>query len=163
MNFSALNGTFSKHLVGIICPLLIKIGLMCPCLAIKKGKFPPLSTIVRQILQTILNESEWCKIISILNQNATTDRSFDFHILFCLYLPIHLFQMPPSNLIKVENILKGSLDTIPSPSHSVKIQIMGGKVCLSCKGQTLLGIVNKLLKTKGLLTSPSNVLPYYLK
>ena len=31
---------------------------------------------------------------------------------------------------KVENILKGSLDLIPSPSPSVKIQIMGGKVCM---------------------------------
>ena len=29
---------------------------------------------------------------------------------------------------KVENILKGSLDSIPSPSPSVKIQIMGRKV-----------------------------------
>jgi hypothetical protein len=62
---------------------------------------------------------------------------------------------------KVENILKGSLDSIPSPSYSVKIQIQGGKVCLRCK--TLLGIVNELLKAKSLLTSPSNVLPYYLK
>ena len=43
---------------------------------------------------------------------------------------------------KVENILKGSLDLIPSPSTSVKIQIMGGKVCLRCKGKPL------LLKTK---------------
>ena len=33
-------------------------------------------------------------------------------------------------MIKVEKILKGSLDSIPSPSHSIKIQIMGGKVCL---------------------------------
>ena len=57
---------------------------------------------------------------------------------------------------KVEKILKGSLDLIPSPSPSVKIQIMGGKVCLRCKGKTLLGVVNKLLKTKSLLTSPSN-------
>ena len=64
--------------------------------------------------------------------------------------------------LKVEKILKGSLDSIPSPSPSLKIQIMGGKVCLRCKGKTLLG-VNKLLKTKSLLTSPSNVLPYYLK
>ena len=63
---------------------------------------------------------------------------------------------------KVENILKGILDSIPSPSPSVKIQIMGGKVCLMCEGKTLLGIVNKLLKIKSLLTSPSNVLPYYL-
>ena len=28
---------------------------------------------------------------------------------------------------KVENVLKGSLDSIPSPSPSAKIQIMGGK------------------------------------
>ena len=47
---------------------------------------------------------------------------------------------------KVEKILNGSLDSIPSPS--VKIQIMGRKVCLRWKGKTLLGIVNKLLKTK---------------
>ena len=53
---------------------------------------------------------------------------------------------------KVGNILKGSLDLIPSPSPFVKIQIIGEKVCLRCKG-----------KTKSLLTSPSNVLPYYLK
>jgi hypothetical protein len=64
-------------------------------------------------------------------------------------------------ILKVEKILKDRLDLIPSPS--VKIQIMGGKVCLSCKGKTLLGVVNKLLKTKCLLTSPSNVLPCYLK
>ena len=31
--------------------------------------------------------------------------------------------------IKVENVLKGNLDLIPSPSFSVKIQSMGGKVC----------------------------------
>ena len=39
---------------------------------------------------------------------------------------------------KVEFFLKGSLDWIPSPSPSVKIQVMGGKVCLRCKGKTLL-------------------------
>ena len=42
---------------------------------------------------------------------------------------------------KVEKILKSSLDLIQSPSPSVKIQIMGGKVCLRCKGKTLLGII----------------------
>ena len=36
---------------------------------------------------------------------------------------------------KVEKILKGSLYSIPSPSPAVKIQIMGGKVCLRCKGK----------------------------
>ena len=56
---------------------------------------------------------------------------------------------------KVEKILKGSLDLISSPS--VKIQIMGGKVCLRCKGKTLLGVVNKLLLTKSLFTSPSKL------
>ena len=39
----------------------------------------------------------------------------------------------------------------------MKTQIMGGKVCWSCKGKTLLGVVNKLLKKKSFLTSPSNV------
>ena len=53
----------------------------------------------------------------------------------------------PRNLSKLicckegEN-LKDSLDSIPSPS--MKIQIMGGKVCLRCKGKTLLGVVNNL-------------------
>ena len=60
---------------------------------------------------------------------------------------------------KVEKVLKGSLDSISSPSPLIKIQIMGGKVCLRCKGKTLLGI----LKTKSFLTSPGNVLNYYLK
>ena len=60
---------------------------------------------------------------------------------------------------KFEKILKGSLDSIPSPSYSVKIQISDGKVCLRC--EAVLGIVNNFLKTKSLLTSPSNVLPYY--
>ena len=60
---------------------------------------------------------------------------------------------------KVRKILKDSLDLIQSPS--VKIQIMDGKICLRCKGKTLLGVDNKLLKTKTLLTSPSTVLPYH--
>ena len=63
--------------------------------------------------------------------------------------------------IKVEKIIKGSMDSIASPSYSVKM--MGGKVCLMCKGKTLLGVVSNLLETKGLLKSPRNVSPYYLK
>ena len=35
---------------------------------------------------------------------------------------------------RVEKILKDSLDLIPSPPLSVKIQIIGGKVDLRCKG-----------------------------
>ena len=40
---------------------------------------------------------------------------------------------------------------------------MGGKVCLRCKGKTLLDIVNKLFVFKSLLTMPINVLPLHLK
>ena len=61
---------------------------------------------------------------------------------------------------KEENILKSSLDWTLLPSPSVKLQIMGGEDCLRRKGKTLLDIVNKLLKTKKMLTSPSNFLPY---
>ena len=64
------------------------------------------------------------------------------------------------NTGKVENILEGSLVLIPSPSPSVKIQIIDWKVCLRYKGKKMLGIVNKLLKTK---TTQSNVLPLQLK
>ena len=39
---------------------------------------------------------------------------------------------------------------------------MDGKICMRCEGKTMLGVVNKLLKTKSLLTSSSNVLPYNL-
>ena len=35
--------------------------------------------------------------------------------------------------------LKGNLDSISLPSHSVKIQIIGWKVGLRCKGKTLQG------------------------
>ena len=78
-----------------------------------------------------------------------------------------IFYAPPfsrdvliENIYKVEKILKCSLDSIPSPSPSVKNQTIGGKVSLRCKGKTLLGVVNKLLKTKSLLTTPSNVFSF---
>ena len=38
-------------------------------------------------------------------------------------------------LFKVEKILKGRQDLIPSPSPSMKIQIIGGKVCKTLLGQ----------------------------
>ena len=64
-------------------------------------------------------------------------------------------------VIKVENIEEDSLDSIPPPRRHLPSN--GEKVCLRCRGKILLGVVNKLLKTKSLLTSLSNVLPYYLK
>ena len=62
---------------------------------------------------------------------------------------------------KLKKILKSSLNSIPSPSPLVKIQIMGGKICLRCKDKTLLSVVNKLLKTKSLLTTPSAAMFFY--
>ena len=47
----------------------------------------------------------------------------------CIILQTHIENVTTEEipiLCKVENILKGSLDSIPSPSPSVKIQIMGG-------------------------------------
>ena len=62
--------------------------------------------------------------------------------------------------IKVEEILKGSLDSIPSPSRSREhlkflLWFFGG--------QTLLGVVNKIFVQQSLLTTPSKVLPLHLK
>jgi hypothetical protein len=65
-------------------------------------------------------------------------------------------------MIKVEKISKGRLDSISSPSPSVKIQIMGGKVCLRHKSKTLLVIVIKLFVFKSLLTTSINVLSMHL-
>ena len=53
---------------------------------------------------------------------------------------------------KVEKNEEDSLDLIPSPSPSVKIQIVGRKVYLRCQGKTLLGVVNKHSKTNSLST-----------
>ena len=47
-------------------------------------------------------------------------------IKFCINIAEHWFCGQYDH--KVERILKGSLDLIPSPSPSVKIQIMGRKV-----------------------------------
>jgi hypothetical protein len=43
---------------------------------------------------------------------------------------------------------KASLDLIPSPSPSVKTQIMDGKVCLRCKGKTLLVVGQQTFENK---------------
>ena len=40
-------------------------------------------------------------------------------------------------------------------------EVVGAKK--KCKSKTLLNVVNKLLKRKTMLTSPSNVLPYNIK
>ena len=61
---------------------------------------------------------------------------------FLNFVQCNLAETTVCGISRVEKILKGNLDLTISPS--VKIHIMGGKVCLRCKGKTLLGIVNKL-------------------
>ena len=100
------------------------------------------------------------------NKNINSYRNFGFIVLGSWWQlgqkRNFLFKSNSKSTLKVEEILKGGLDLTPSPTPSVKIQIMGRKVCLRCKGKTLLGFVNKLV-FKSLLTSSSYVLTYYLK
>ena len=57
---------------------------------------------------------------------------------------VYITGLKQNCLGKVEKILKGNLDSISSPSPSVKIHIMDRKVCLRHKGKTLLVKVEKL-------------------
>jgi hypothetical protein len=98
-------------------------------------------------------------IVTIVWNSRQSCESLFFYDLCCMICMIDFLSEKTD---KVEKLLKGSMVSIPSHSASVKIQIMGGKVCLRCKDRTLLGVVNKLLKTKSFLTSPSNVWPYCL-
>ena len=58
----------------------------------------------------------------------------------CWHLRRNSFTVSRKNLHLVKNISENSLDSIPSPSPSVKSQIMGRK-----NGKRLVGDVNKLL------------------
>ena len=49
---------------------------------------------------------------------------------------------------KVEKILKDSLDSIPSPLPSVKIQIMVGKVCIEMQKQNIAGHCQQTFENK---------------
>ena len=124
------------------------------------------------LLCLILLHLSWPKhasiALTVLEKQNIAGKTFFFQRTF--YAPIpentvrykyaqYVYIFYSTTLAKVEKILKDNLDLIPSPTPSVKIQIMGGKVCLRCEGKTLL----ELFVFKSLLTSPSNVLPYYLK
>ena len=65
---------------------------------------------------------------------------------------------------KVEKILKGSLDLMPSPSPEVRIQITYvWESLLEVERQNiLLGIVNKLFVFNSLFTTSSNGLPLHI-
>ena len=99
----------------------------------------------------VLVDQKFNDVISILNNPSITFSKCGGIICKEQWTNLSLINKDFWPIVKVEKILKGSLDLIPSPS--VKIQIMGGKVCLGCKGKALLGFVNRLLKTKSLLTS----------
>ena len=101
---------------------------------------------------------DWDWIVEAQQFRKTSERAFTEYI---LQLEMHTkYHSEPkliisienwwkkSRFVKVEKILKGSLDSNPSPSQLVKIQSMGGKVCLSYRGKTLLGVVNKLENEK---------------
>ena len=55
---------------------------------------------------------------------------------------------PNYQVFKVEKILKGSLDSIPSPSPSVKIQIWAGKFAWDVKAKHGLALLTKFWKQK---------------
>ena len=109
----------------------------------------------------VLVDQKFNDVISILNNPSITFSKCGGIICKEQWTNLSLINKDFWPIVKVEKILKDSLDLIPSPS--VKIQIMGGKVCLRCKGKTLLGDVNNFFVFNCLLTTPSNVLPYNLK
>ena len=97
--------------------------------------------------------------LNFQNHHTWANLSQQFWICLEFELKIHLCKFKRRFRVswndKVEKILKGSMDSISSPSPSVKIQITGGKVCLRRKGKTLLGIVNKLFVFKSLWQHPT--------
>ena len=106
-----------------------------------------LSDLYRLVLHWRHNRSTFRKGRNEMEKNSTSDST---------YCCVEEYFKFPDKMVnkrtfwrgcKVEKTLKGSLDLIPSPSPSAKIQIMARRVCLRCKSKTLLGVVNKLLKT----------------
>ena len=75
---------------------------------------------------------DYCENLTLDNYHVWTQKEFCYWIEMC----------------KVEKILKGRLDSIPSPSPSMKIQIMGGKACLRCKAKHCWVLSTSLWKQK---------------
>ena len=72
-----------------------------------------------------------------------------------IYIAMYKFWLSSCILsCKVEKILKGSQDSIPSPSHSMKIQIMCGKVCLRCKRQNIARSCQQIFENKKFFDNP---------
>ena len=146
---------FPESLILVNCS---HINICKCCRLIYPGKFVVISkTICLSLIKTLFH------FFNLGFQKFTVLLKFKGKLLFISQLISQTISIINLGLFKVENILKVNLDSIPSPSPSVKIQNMGGKVCLRCKGETLQGVVNKHLKTKSVLTMPSNILPLHFK
>ena len=78
----------------------------------------------------VLVDQKFNDVISILNNPSITFSKCGGIICKEQWTNLSLINKDFWPIVKVEKILKGSLDLISSPSPSVKIQIMGGKVYL---------------------------------
>ena len=68
--------------------------------------------------------------LQAISKGHYDDHNYDWNHIQSDKIPDSNQVFPSSCLNKVEKILKGSLDSILSPS--IKIQIMGSKICLRC-------------------------------
>ena len=100
------------------------------------------------------------KMASLPLQMLSNRQVFPVPYFNCLHIEQNFWRLVKLPC-KVEKILRGSLESIPSPSPYAKIKLWA-EVCLRYKGKTLLGIVNKLFVFTSLLTLPSKLLPSYL-
>ena len=137
----ALSTNFWKHLKQTFLPIFLQSGLYL------------LDGSCNIFFYVQSNYCVWkCQILPIFDKNQMNFTNFRFlptkslllAVLNPLAFPPLTTRPTPTNWTtattcssgKLEKILKGSLDSIPSPSLTVKIQIMG----LRCKIKTLLGI-----------------------
>jgi len=109
--------------------LLKSSGSIEKCLGMSEALLPTISGKFRKKFQPLIHEVK--------------KRNFQCHQVFsdtylCITMGLKFILREHfyfKEVSKVEKILKGSLDLIPSPSPpSVKIQIMDGKFSLKCKG-----------------------------
>ena len=167
-NSSLLSSSTELHFDWLITLASFRVETRCSWI-----KLSSKSIICWNMFGSILKSRILVTPILVVTVNAALHFGINFAKMFFLIMYIVSFSWWKVNqtyittryiihslLFKVENILKGSLDSIPSPTPSVEIQIMVGKVFLKCKVKTLLGVVNKLLITKGCWHHPAM---FYLK
>ena len=107
------------------------------------------------IMTSFLSEKIWFEEISLLVWNYLVKAE---NWVYC-QLRIFPFFMQK----RFEKIAWIQFDSIPSPSPSVKIQIIGGKVYLRVIRQNIAGWCQQNFVFKSFLTTPSIVLPLHFK